>query len=620
MSKKKWNLARLCIGGVLLVATLALHYAPVPDWCEWLSLGLALAGYLLVGYDVLWRGVRSVFRRSLLDENFLMAIASVGAFVIGEYAEGLAVILFYKVGEYFEKLAVARSRKSIRALVSIAVDEAWVLTDEGLASVPCADVAVGSIVVVKAGERVPLDGEVVSGFANVDTSAITGESVPREVEIGSTVASGSIVLDGSLHVRTTCEFGESTANRMIRLVEEARTSKAPEERFISRFARVYTPVVVAVALVLAILPPLIIDYDSWSVWAEWLKRGLVFLVVSCPCALVISVPLSYFGAIGAASRKGILLKGGHVFGKLARLEVVALDKTGTLREGRFAVSAVLPEENRERILQAAAIAEAESNHPIARAILAEVGSVREDGWTYSEKSGMGVCATGAHRILAGNRRYFEAEGIAIPDRAAEGTVVHVAEDGKYLGCVCLADIVRPRAKESLLRMQEAGIRTVMLTGDRQDIAVRVGRDVGATEVHAELMPEDKVRIVDELKKEGVVAFVGDGINDAPVIATADVGFALGGIGQDAAIESADAVLMNDDVEKVLESRNIARKTQRIVKENIVLALFVKLAVMGLSLSPLSTHSMMMWLAVVADVGVAVVAIANALRAGRLRSK
>lgn len=617
MSKERWNLIRIIVCGVLLVPILVLEYAVDARWSE-ITVAVASAiAFLLVGYDVVIKSVRRILNGQFLDESFLMTIAAAGAFAIGEYPEAVAVMLFYQVGEYCEKRAVKRSRKSIKALLSINPDTAVRLVNGQENVVPCEEIAVGDLIVVRAGERIPVDGVVCEGDGNLDLSSLNGESLPRAVCVGNDVLSGAIVLDALLVVRATKVFAESTASRMIQLVQDAREKKAPVENFITTFAKYYTPIVVAIAVVLGVVVPLCVQYNDWPTWAYWLKKAMVFLVVSCPCALVISVPLTYFAAIGLAGRMGILIKGGHVFAMVTKLDTVAMDKTGTITEGRFAVRDVYPAERRNEVLHYAAICEQGSLHPVALSILAACDVPDTNGYSVRERRGLGMIAEGTHRIVCGNRRLLLEEGVSFDDLPhLDGTMVHVALDGEYVGTIAVSEKIKEDSVEAIDAMRKEGLRTIMLTGDHESVAANVAEVVHLDEYRAGMLPQDKVAEIESIRGVHTVAFVGDGINDAPVITAADIGVAMGGIGSDAAIESADVVLMQDSLMQVVKLRGLARKTQRIGKENIIFALGVKLAVMAVSITSFSRSVGMMWLAVGADVGVALLAILNAMRAGR----
>lgn len=595
----------------------------------YLEFVLFLIPYLIAGYDVLLKAARNIGNGQVFDENFLMTIATVGAFALVLFpdsqphmAEGAAVMLFYQVGELFQGYAVGKSRQSIADMMDIAPDFANVMRDGKLVQVDPYEIGVGDEIVVKPGERVPLDGTIVEGSTQLDTAALTGESVPRHVEEGAEVISGCVNMTGKITVKVSKPFEQSTVSRILELVESASEKKAQTENFITRFARYYTPIVAIGALVLAVLPPLLFGQS----WSDWIERGLTFLVVSCPCALVISVPLSFFGGIGGASRLGILVKGGNYLEALSRTETVVFDKTGTLTNGSFNVVAVHPdaaaEVNPDLILSIAAHAEAYSDHPIAVSVKeaftgeidqSRIADVREEG-------GHGVRAVVDERVvLVGNDKLMREEGIAYHDCELTGTILHVSIDGKYAGHIIIADVVKEDAAECIKRLHAAGVRkTVMLTGDRAEVAKAVAEKLGLDEYHGKLLPEDKVnqveRLLGETSEKGKLAFVGDGINDAPVLTRADIGIAMGAMGSDAAIEAADIVLMDDKPSKIASAIRIARKTMRIVWQNIVFALGVKFAVLVLAAVGLAT----MWLAVFADVGVAILAILNAMRCMRVK--
>ena len=595
----------------------------------YLEFVLFLIPYLIAGYDVLLKAARNIGNGQVFDENFLMTIATVGAFALVLFpdsqphmAEGAAVMLFYQVGELFQGYAVGKSRQSIADMMDIAPDFANVMRDGKLVQVDPYEIGVGDEIVVKPGERVPLDGTIVEGSTQLDTAALTGESVPRHVEEGAEVISGCVNMTGKITVKVSKPFEQSTVSRILELVESASEKKAQTENFITRFARYYTPIVTIGALVLAVLPPLLFGQS----WSDWIERGLTFLVVSCPCALVISVPLSFFGGIGGASRLGILVKGGNYLEALSHTETVVFDKTGTLTNGSFNVVAVHPdaaaEVDPDLILSIAAHAEAYSDHPIAVSVKeaftgeidqSRIADVREEG-------GHGVRAVVDERVvLVGNDKLMREEGIAYHDCELTGTILHVSIDGKYAGHIIIADVVKEDAAECIKRLHAAGVKkTVMLTGDRAEVAKAVAEKLGLDEYHGKLLPEDKVnqveRLLGETSEKGKLAFVGDGINDAPVLTRADIGIAMGAMGSDAAIEAADIVLMDDKPSKIAFAIRIARKTMRIVWQNIVFALGVKFAVLVLAAVGLAT----MWLAVFADVGVAILAILNAMRCMRVK--
>ena len=612
--QKKTRKRILTALGLFLALELAEHLAPdVLPGLAWPV--LYLIPYGIIGWDVLWRAIRNIKNGQVFDENFLMSVATVGAFGCGEYPEAVAVMLFYQVGELFQSVAVDRSRKSISALMDIRPDYANIEQNGELVQVDPEEVSVGDVIVVKAGERVPLDGTVLEGTSSLDTAALTGESLPRDVQAGDEVVSGCVNLTGVLHVKVNKPFGESTVAKILDLVENSSSKKAKAENFITKFARYYTPAVVFAALALAALPPLL----GMGPWLMWVQRALNFLVVSCPCALVISIPLSFFGGIGGASKQGILVKGGNYLEALAQAGIVVFDKTGTLTKGTFEVTAVHPQQVGEgELLELAALAERFSDHPISRSIQAACQSATDPNRVTDAKeiAGHGVRAVvDGKTVLAGNQKLMDQFHIPFEDACHHvGTIIHVAVDGVYMGHIVISDQVKEGAKETLRDLKAAGMRkTVMLTGDSQAVGQAVARQLGLDEVHAELLPGDKVDQVERLlqskgPKEQLV-FVGDGINDAPVLSRADIGVAMGAMGSDAAIEAADIVLMDDDLKKLPVAVRIARKTLRIVRENIVFALAVKFLVLILSALGVAN----MWWAVFADVGVSVIAILNSMR-------
>ena len=604
-------LTRILAGAALFVAAILI---PAEGW---LKLVLFLIPYLVIGWKVLKKAAVNIAHGQVFDENFLMCIATIGAFASGEYMEGVAVMLFYQVGELFENYAVGRSRKSISELMDIRPDVANVERDGAIEAVDPEEVAVGDVIVIQPGERVPLDGTVLEGASMLDTAALTGESVPRSVRPGEGVISGCINQSGVLRVRVEKEFGESTVAKILELVENSSSRKAEAEKFITKFARYYTPAVCFAALALAVIPSLITGE-----WMTWVNRALLFLVVSCPCALVISIPLSFFGGIGGASRQGVLIKGANFLETLARVDTVVFDKTGTLTEGTFKVTAVHPEKMSEpELLELAALVESYSTHPISRSIIDAYGREpeRHRVTDVEEIAGNGVKATvDGHRIVAaGNSRMMESLGAKWSPCERAGTIIHIAVDGEYEGHIVISDTVKPDAAEAIRALRELGVRrTVMLTGDSEAVGSKVADELGLDEAHCGLLPADKVEHVERLLKEskGALAFVGDGINDAPVLSRADIGIAMGALGSDAAIEAADVVLMNDRPSRIATAISISRKTHRIVRQNIVFALSVKAVVLVLSALGLAN----MWAAVFADVGVSVLAILNAMRALRFR--
>ena len=608
-SRQKKMLWRILAAGVLFLIALLIPAQGLP------RLLLFLIPYGVIGWDVLWRAVRNLTRGQIFDEHFLMSLATVGALAIGEYPEAVFVLLFYQVGELFQSCAVGRSRRSIAALMDIRPDVARVERNGALEEVDPEEVSSGDILVIKPGERVPLDGVILEGSSALDTAALTGESLPRSVSPGADVISGCINLTGLLRVQVTKPFEESTVARILELVENASGRKARAEAFITKFARYYTPAVVAAAVLLALIPPLFFQGG----WGDWLGRACSFLVISCPCALVISVPLAFFGGIGGASRAGILIKGGNYLEALANTETVVFDKTGTLTRGVFNVTAIHPEQEREAdLLELAALAESWSDHPIAHSIReaygAELDTSRVTG--VEERSGRGVqVQVDGRTVCVGNDTLMEEIGIAWHPCHQVGTTVHVAVDGVYMGHLVISDQVKEDAADAIQALRACGVRkTVMLTGDAQAVGEDVARRLGLDEVHAQLLPADKVDRVEDLLRQtspkGALAFVGDGINDAPVLSRADIGIAMGALGSDAAIEAADVVLMDDKPSKIALAIRIARKTRSIVRQNIVFALGVKFLVLGLGAFGLAN----MWEAVFADVGVSVIAILNSMRA------
>ena len=635
MNKKqrKWR-NRIIVALALFAVVFAIdHMLPLDEWlgpagAVYLLFALYLVPYLIAGHDVLARAGRNIISGQVFDENFLMAVATIGAFAMVAFpeaepsmAEGCAVMLFYQVGELFQSYAVGKSRKSIAAMMDIAPDYANMERDGRIEEVDPSEVAPGSIIVVKPGERVPIDGVVVEGASQLDTAALTGESVPRHVEAGSDIISGCVNMTGLLRIKTTKPFGESTVSRILELVENASEKKARTENFITRFARYYTPTVTILALLLAVVPPLL----GAGAWSDWILRGLTFLVVSCPCALVISVPLSFFGGIGGASKIGVLVKGSNYLEALAKVDTVVFDKTGTLTDGTFNVVAIHPEQgiDKDKLLSLAAHAEAFSDHPIAvsvkSAYTGEIDQKRIEA--VQEESGHGMVATiDEHVVLVGNDKLMRGHGTLYHDCELAGTILHVSIDGEYAGHIVIADVVKTDAQAAISSLHAAGVKkTVMLTGDRKEVAEAVAGKLGIDEFAAQLLPEDKVNEVERLlrakRERSKLAFVGDGINDAPVLTRADVGIAMGAMGSDAAIEAADVVLMDDKPSNISRAIRLARRTMRIVWQNIVFALGVKLIVLVLAAVGIAN----MWLAVFADVGVAILAILNAMRCMNVNS-
>ena len=608
MTKRLW---RIIIGAAVLATAVLLSLNN-----EWLQIALFIISYIIVGEDVVKRAVKNIFKGQVFDENFLMSIATIGAFFIGEYPEGVAVMLFYQVGELFQSYAVGKSRKSIASLMDIRPDYANVKKGDELVKVDPDEVQIGDIIVIKAGEKIPLDGKVIEGSSMIDTSALTGESVPREVEVGSDILSGCININGVITAEVTKEFGESTVSKILDLVENASSKKSNSEQFITKFARYYTPVVVIIAVFLAIIPPLVIDGATFS---DWIYRALAFLVVSCPCALVISIPLSFFGGIGGASKKGVLVKGSNYLEALAETEIVVFDKTGTLTKGVFNVQEIHPEGvSKEELLELTAHAENYSNHPISlslkRAYSKEIDNGRISD--VEEISGHGVIATvDGKKVMVGNIKLMKMMDIPYFKGELIGTIVHVAVNNKYIGYIVIADEVKEDSAQAIKELKAANIKqTVMLTGDNKSIGSKVAKELGLDKVYAELLPADKVEKLEELfsqkSKKGKLAFVGDGINDAPVLARADIGIAMGGLGSDAAIEAADVVIMTDEPSKIATTMKISKKTLKIAHQNIVFAIGIKIIVLILSAFGITT----MWAAIFADVGVTIIAVLNAFRA------
>ncbi len=608
MTKRLW---RIIIGAAVLATAVLLNLNN-----EWLQIALFIISYIIVGGDVVKKAVKNIFKGQVFDENFLMSIATIGAFFIGEYPEGIAVMLFYQVGELFQSYAVGKSRKSIASLMDIRPDYANVKKGDELVRTDPDEVQIGDIIVIKAGERIPLDGKVIEGSSMIDTSALTGESVPREVEVGSDILSGCININGVITAEVTKEFGESTVSKILDLVENASSKKSNSEQFITKFARYYTPVVVIIAVFLAIIPPLVIDGATFSVW---IYRALAFLVVSCPCALVVSIPLSFFGGIGGASKKGILVKGSNYLEALAETEIVVFDKTGTLTKGVFNVQEIHPEGvSKEELLELTAYVESYSNHPISLSLKRAYGKEIDNGRIsdVEEISGHGVIATvDGKKVMAGNIKLMKMMDIPYFKGDLIGTVVHVAVNNKYIGYIVIADEVKEDSAQAIKELKAANIKQiVMLTGDNKSVGSKVAKELGLDKVYAELLPADKVEKLEELfsqkSTKGKLAFVGDGINDAPVLARADIGIAMGGLGSDAAIEAADIVIMTDEPSKIATAMKISKKTLKIAHQNIVFAIGIKIIVLILSAFGITT----MWAAIFADVGVTIIAVLNAFRA------
>ena len=625
--KDRKNLIRIIVALVLFLAILITDKIIVlgdvfegPAACVF-PFCLYLAVYLIIGYDVLWRAIRNIAHGQVFDENFLMCVATLGAFALAIYRgatgqeiegfdEACAVLLFYQVGEWFQSYATGRSRKSISALMDIRPDYANIVRADGTTEkVDPSEVKIGDTILINPGEKVPLDGVIIKGISTLDTKALTGESLPRDVEAGVEVISGCVNLTSQLEVKVNKEFYDSTVSKILELVENASSQKSKAENFITKFAKYYTPIVCAVALLLAIIPGSIT-----ADWSTWVYRALSFLVVSCPCALVISIPLSFFAGIGAASRYGILIKGSNYLEKFNKANTFVFDKTGTLTKGNFAVTKIVPQDKSEEILRLAAIAEKDSNHPIARSIVAHYGKETEGGYTLTNVAGEGIIAEkGGDRIFCGNEKLMASNGIKYSAPQGVGTVVYVAKNGQYIGAILIADEIKPETKQVIGELNGMGCKTIMLTGDNEKIAKSVAGDIGVTGYKASLLPQNKVAEVEKLLSQkgngDVLCFVGDGINDAPVLMRSDVGIAMGGVGSDAAIEASDIVLMKDDLKGISLAKRIARKTMAIVMENIVFSIAVKVAILILSAFGITN----MWVAVFGDVGVAILAILNAMR-------
>ena len=608
--EERSRLPQIIISTVLfLLGLLVFHGTP--------RLIVFIASYLAVGFTVWKEAVESIRRGSWFDENFLMSIASVGAFAIGEYPEGVAVMLLYEIGEFLQDKAVDSSRKSIKALVNIRPDRANLITGTSIQEVAAENVAIGDLILIRPGDRIPLDGTVQEGSSSMDTSALTGESMPREIMSGDPVLAGCVNLSGTLKVLVTKSFGESSASRILELVENARENKATQEQFITRFARIYTPIVCGIAVLVAFLPPLF----GWGTFISFIHKALTFLVVSCPCALVISIPLSFFSGIGYASHRGILMKGSNYLEMLSRADVAAFDKTGTLTQGRFHVTGITPAQDmvEGKLLELAAYCESQSTHPLAKSIRDAFGKEIDSSRVQKLKEipGYGVCAEiDGSTVLAGKRKFLLEKGIEVPQGREDGTSIYVASGNCYVGCITLSDVVKSDAHEAMLSLRKLGLHDLtMLSGDRQEIADRIGREVGMDQVFGELLPEDKVNHVLALKKnvQGALLYAGDGINDAPVLAAADIGIAMGGLGSDAAMEAADIVVMSDEPSKIALAIQIARKTMKIAKQNIVFSIGVKLLILTVSL----LFNIGLWIAVFADVGVCMMAILNTLRVRRI---
>lgn len=621
--KQKKVLIRIIVSAVLLAAIMIT--TKLVEINKWIQLVLYLVPYLIIGYDILKKALKGIFKGQIFDENFLMAVATVGAVALGEFSEGAAVMLFYQIGELFQSVAVGKSRKNITSLMDIRPDYANVELNGKLEKIDPDDVEIGTEIVVNPGEKVPIDGIIISGDSTLNTSALTGESVPRSAKVGDEIISGCINLTGVLRIKTTKEFGDSTVSKILDLVENSSMKKSKSENFITKFARYYTPAVCGGALLLAILPPIIrLISGTGAMWGEWITRALTFLVISCPCALVISIPLSFFAGIGCASANGVLVKGSNYLEALSDTQYVVFDKTGTLTKGVFEVTGIYPANNfdKDALIRLAAFAESASSHPISVSLKKNYGKEIniDEVSDIQEIAGHGVSAlVDGKRVFAGNIKLMKKENIAVECEHDEGTVVYVSCDGEYAGCIVISDVIKENSKKAISSLKKSGIdKTVMLTGDSKQAAERVAKSLGLDEYHAELLPADKVEWVEKLlsqksaKKK--LAFVGDGINDAPVLSRADIGIAMGALGSDAAIEAADIVLMDDDPSKIALARKISVHTLKTVKENIVFALAIKAICLVLGALGIAN----MWVAIFADVGVMILAVLNAIRALKIK--
>lgn len=621
--KQKKVLIRIIVSALLLTGIMII--TKLVEINKWIQFALYLVPYLIIGYDILKKALKGIFKGQIFDENFLMAVATVGAVALGEFSEGAAVMLFYQIGELFQSVAVGKSRKNITSLMDIRPDYANIELNGKLEKIDPDDVEIGTEIVVNPGEKVPIDGVIISGDSTLNTSALTGESVPRSAKVGDEIISGCINLTGVLRIKTTKEFGDSTVSKILDLVENSSMKKSKSENFITKFARYYTPAVCGGALLLAILPPIIrLISGTGAMWGEWITRALTFLVISCPCALVISIPLSFFAGIGCASANGVLVKGSNYLEALSDTQYVVFDKTGTLTKGVFEVTGIYPANNfdNDTLIRLAAFAESASSHPISASLKKNYGKEIniDEVSDIQEIAGHGVSAlVDGKRVFAGNIKLMKKENIAVECEHDEGTVVYVSCDGEYAGCIDISDVVKENSKKAISSLKKSGIdKTVMLTGDSKQAAERVAKSLGLDEYHAELLPADKVEWVEKLlsqksaKKK--LAFVGDGINDAPVLSRADIGIAMGALGSDAAIEAADIVLMDDDPSKIALARKISVHTLKIVKENIVFALAIKAICLVLGALGIAN----MWVAIFADVGVMILAVLNAIRALKIK--
>ena len=616
MSKKqKIILSRIIVSAALLIGFAIVERIFEPDW--YIALPMFLIPYFIIGYDVLWEAVRNIIHGQVFDENFLMSLATIGALGTQQFEEAVFVMLFYQVGEFFQNWAVAKSRKSISDLMDIRPDYANIEKDGTIIQVDPDEVKIDDIIIIKPGERIPLDGIIIEGSTSINTVALTGESLPRDAYTGDAVISGCVNLNGLIKVRVTSEFGDSTVSKILELIEDSASNKAVSESFITKFARYYTPIVVISAVLLAFVTPIFVGNFNM-----WFMRALTFLVISCPCALVISIPLTFFGGIGGASRKGILIKGSCYLENLAKCEIAVFDKTGTLTEGSFEVTAVHPQKiSEEQLVEYCALAEGFSDHPIAKSVKKyygkDIDTLRINGT--EEIAGHGICADiDGHKVLAGNSTLMNKYGIEYHDCSKVGTILHIAIDGEYTGHIVISDKIKVNSQSAISELKSIGCKTVMLTGDKTSVGKEVAEEIGIDEYHTELLPADKVTIVEELlskkSEKGQLLFSGDGINDAPVLSRADIGIAMGGIGSDASIEAADIVIMDDDIGKIGTAVRISKRTLKIVEENIIFAIGIKILFLILGAVGISN----MWMAVFADVGVSVIAILNAMRALKVK--
>lgn len=607
MQKSKKMILRIVISLIIFIPTFILHL--FIDIKTYILLSISLVAYLIIGYDILFRCIKNIKRGNFLDENFLMTIATIGAFIIGEYLEAVAVMIFYQIGELFQDYAVNKSRKAITGLMDIKVDTATLLTEDGEVIVDVEDVMEDDIILIKAGEKIPVDGILLKGKCSLDTKALTGESIPKDVEIGEEVLSGAINISGAIEIKATKMYYDSTVAKILDMVENATGRKAKSEAFITKFAKIYTPAVVFSALILGLIPPL---FDSN--WSDWIFRALTFLVVSCPCALVISVPLSFYCGIGGASKYGVLVKGGNYLERLRDANIFVFDKTGTLTKGEFEVINYTNEET----LNLTAMVERKSNHPIALSIVNKANLNTNEEYEIEEKAGYGLVAKGKDEIIVGNSKLMEEYKINYIKNNGFGSVVYVARNNKFVGSILVSDVIKDDAKETVKHLNRLGYKTIMLTGDKTSNATTVGNELGISEVYSELLPQNKVEVLEDIlnKKDtnDVVAYIGDGINDAPALMLADVGISMGNIGSDSAIESSDVVLMYDNLSDILIAKKVAKKTVRIVKQNIIFALIIKISILLLSAIGFAN----MWLAILGDVGVAVLAILNAMRCSKVK--